>query len=358
MIKSAVISNFQSHKHTELEFHRGFNSIVGTTDSGKSAIYRALFWLKSNKATNFISFWNRKKDGTPIDPTQVKIEKEGHSISRIRTSSMNGYDVDGIVLEAIGRGEPPEQVTTALNMSDINFFSQHHPPFLLTKSPGEVASILNELIHLDDIDRVLGNINEIKLSTKKNLKQEIEKVAQLSKTIGSYAWLDSAKELLDRAESIEKDMISVDATIKQLDPCIIAYESNEELIQQHKTLVGKAAPLLLKLDSIQTELEEVVQKFAELDRVITSIDKIEASIASLKKIDATENIKECDAVVNELNAVSEELDDIVEWLEKYAQKERAIAELKQELAPWQEQLSAIPVCAECGRPMEECDDGD
>ena len=38
-IEKVILENFQSHKYTVLDFTKGLNSIVGPTDSGKTAIF-------------------------------------------------------------------------------------------------------------------------------------------------------------------------------------------------------------------------------------------------------------------------------------------------------------------------------
>ena len=49
MIEKLQIKNFQSHKDSTLEFSPGVNVIVGSSDSGKSAIIRGLRWLAYGK---------------------------------------------------------------------------------------------------------------------------------------------------------------------------------------------------------------------------------------------------------------------------------------------------------------------
>lgn len=51
-----LIENFQSHEQTEVFFTEGLNVFVGPSDSGKSAILRALRWVLYNepKGTDFI----------------------------------------------------------------------------------------------------------------------------------------------------------------------------------------------------------------------------------------------------------------------------------------------------------------
>ena len=44
MIDKIKIENIQSHKNTELNLSNGINVIVGSSNNGKSAILRALYW--------------------------------------------------------------------------------------------------------------------------------------------------------------------------------------------------------------------------------------------------------------------------------------------------------------------------
>ena len=75
MISGLLLKNFQSHKKTILHFHPGVNAIIGKSNSGKTAILRALYWIIYNRPSgiSFVSFWNRDKKGNPIEPTLAQI---------------------------------------------------------------------------------------------------------------------------------------------------------------------------------------------------------------------------------------------------------------------------------------------
>jgi DNA repair exonuclease SbcCD ATPase subunit len=48
-IKRLILENFQSHKYSEVDFAAGLNVIVGPSDTGKSAVIRALKWVLYNE---------------------------------------------------------------------------------------------------------------------------------------------------------------------------------------------------------------------------------------------------------------------------------------------------------------------
>jgi len=56
VVEKITIKNFQSHEETELQFSSGVNVIVGSSDSGKSAILRALKWVVQNKPSGTAFF--------------------------------------------------------------------------------------------------------------------------------------------------------------------------------------------------------------------------------------------------------------------------------------------------------------
>lgn len=49
MIKSIELKNIQSHENTRLDFDKGINVIVGSSNNGKSAILRGLYWARYNR---------------------------------------------------------------------------------------------------------------------------------------------------------------------------------------------------------------------------------------------------------------------------------------------------------------------
>lgn len=356
MIHDLVIKNFQSHKETSLAFDKGFNSIIGTTDSGKSAIYRSLYWLTFNKGANFISFWNRKKDGTPKEETSSTITLGEHSISRQRSPTLNAYVLDTQILEAVGRGDAPDSVVKTLNLSDINFFSQHNPPFLLTESAGKVAEILNELVHLSDIDRVLGNIDRIKRSTKRDLETETAREEKLLSDKEALSWVETAEPLLSSAKEAEAGLQEIERDLDSLSFCITKYKNATEYIDEMEQSISSISSLISTTDSIKTELEGVMAKYNELDKMMATFKKLDESIALLKTIDATRELEQCETVQRELEIITDDLADLTDWIRTYSAKNDVIGRIQNEYDSVNKELQAIPICSECGRPLEDCDE--
>lgn len=106
------IKNFQSHKDSHLDFHPGVDVIVGPSDSGKTAIIRALRWLVWNRPTGDAvrSWWG--------GDTEVSMSLPTSSISRIKGKE-NQYTLNGLVFKAIGT-DVPEEISKELKQTSIS----------------------------------------------------------------------------------------------------------------------------------------------------------------------------------------------------------------------------------------------
>ena len=198
MIKTLSISNFQSHRKSELVFVPGVNVIVGSSDSGKTAVLRALNWIVNNRSSGegFRSHWG--------GITEVVADFGGTIINRSRTDSKNLYQMDDQIYEAFGRGVP-EEVTDVINMTDLNAQRQLDAPFLLSKSSGEVAQILNESVNLSDIDRSLSTISGKVRGLNKDITDLKESLEEKEKELES---LDYVEDLEKRIASVETLLVS------------------------------------------------------------------------------------------------------------------------------------------------------
>ena len=206
-IQKIEICNFQSHKNTVLEFHKNTNVVIGSSDTGKTAILRALNWIVNNRpgGDNFRSSWG---GDTTVD---IKLEKE--IISR-KKGKENLYVISSnkgkqpLEFRAFGQ-DVPEPVKQLLNFSELNLQKQFDQPFLLSSSPGEVARYLNQIVNLDKIDIALANIGRTIRQETSNLRYNEGHLEELNEEIQEYNWLDEADGRLSVLENAEKEIISL-----------------------------------------------------------------------------------------------------------------------------------------------------
>jgi exonuclease SbcC len=356
MISSLSLKNFQSHQDTQLEFHPGFNAIVGSTDSGKSAIYRSIFWPYSNKATNFISFWNRKTDGTPKEETSATLKMKDLTLTRIRSPEKNGYILNGDLKEAIGRGGPPETVSQALNLSDINFFSQHNPPFLLTESAGKVAEMLNELIHLDAIDDILTKFDVKKRSTKQKVEQDKSEYETANASLAKLFWIKNASDFVEEMDALNVEIGGNSAVLTQLGNQIDLSHKTNERLEANVKIFTKLNTTIEEVTSILKDLEDCVAELNNLSTIMASINSLDKNLTKLKALDITGELEYCDTIKNELETLTEEFESLTNYIEKYGQRCKSIKNMGEQSKSLLESLPTS--CPTCGQSLDECEGED
>lgn len=345
MIKSVHLVNFQSHPDSYIEFHKGINSFIGTSNHGKSGILRGLIWVFQNRPRNpknFVSFWNRDKKGNPIDPTEVTIELEnGVKITRSVSSDFNGYRIakDGELIAELDRvdGDVPEEVSAYFNISEVNIQSQLDSHFLLRNTAGEVARFYNRIIHLDIIDRVLSEADSKKRELAQELKATDTLIKSLEKQVQAFDWLSTASELLAEAKEIDSVVNNTKEDIKNVGNLLSKLLASQETIES-LSFLSKAEKLLEKIEKIRAESREEKEALSNLELIIFDYKKqskiynqnnnpaIKDATDLIEKIDDLEKIHESDR--NNIKVLSELLINIKENEETAQKNKKEEARLK------------------------------
>jgi len=227
-----------------MEFVAGLNVIIGETDSGKSAILRALKWVLYNKpnGSGFRSSWGGE--------TRVSIYIDDNVLIRGRGTS-NYYQLNDTQLTAFG-SNVPEVVQQVTRFADINFQSQMDAPFLLSMSSGQVAQFLNEIASLSIIDTKLNSINSMVRSNTQNTTYIQEQQTELRNAIATYAYIEQAEMFVNKLEFVEHEIAQKNKLITQL-------ESVSQLFTRINTLRAAIIPA-----RIFNQIQENIRKIQEV----------------------------------------------------------------------------------------------
>lgn len=197
-IKSIQLNNFQAHGDLTVELSTGITTIKGPTDTGKSAILRALGWccLNSIAGDEFIKEGEKK---STVVVTTVGEEEFGETITRIRSAggAINTYEMGDSIYKAFGQGVP-EEIVAHLALAPINFQGQHDAPFWFAETAGEVSRQLNAIIDLSVIDSSLTYV-----ATKVRENQLQEKLCQ-ERLEAVVSELEELKPQHQRIEDFER----------------------------------------------------------------------------------------------------------------------------------------------------------
>ena len=249
MIKSLSIRNFQSHKATHLDFHSGVNVIVGESDSGKTAIIRALRLLVWNRpqGDSIRSNWGGR--------TKVEITTDIDTIARTKDTE-EAYKLNTLTFKAF-KTEVPEEIQQALNLTEINLQSQLDAPFLLSNSAGEVAAHFNRVAKLDKIDRGMQNINSWIKTLVSDIGYKQSSLSNAQKDLLAFEDLDKFEAEVEVLETMESRLTNKRANQAKLSGILNDLTQSDTNIQSY---AGK-----LEIDGILNEILKAIEGKKELE---------------------------------------------------------------------------------------------
>lgn len=319
MFTKIEIKNFQSHKNTVIDFNKGVNVICGETDNGKSAVVRAIRWVVENLPSGTDKI-NSKWNDNFKEPLSVKLYTEKGWVERIRDKNRNGYNISEngkelIKLNAIGKSVPLE-VKAFLNISDVNFQFQLDSLYLLSKTPGQASEYLNEIVHLDSIDKIMSLADSDKRQLNSEQKTVESDIKQLTEQLEGLKWVDEAETLYQRAKTLDDKCNEINNSCIELSNSLDSYKSLSSTIldlTEVKEIINEIEKLVLldftdlensittykELSNKGIDLSEVKELVSNIDSIIiTDTDELETSISQYKLL--VDNEKQISKEIQEL----------------------------------------------------------
>lgn len=289
-LEAVLIENFQAHEETKIRLDPGVNVFIGSSDSGKSSILRAIKWnlLNIPNGNSFCSFWSAN--------TSVKTKINGRIINRIRTKSKNTYHLGDKEFAAFGSGVPDEILDVHL-VRENNIQSQMDSPFLLSQSSGEVARLCNKAVNLELIDTVGKNIRSKLFETRQNKTFNTNALEEYEDKLNKFKNLDKMKAILDEAVLLKKEVDSCYNNFNKIKGHLDIIKDNMPLIKEMKknedklsiikeiedklSLKGEYEEKALRISHIMgkyTECSLAFKKYANIpakEEIISKIEDIE-----------------------------------------------------------------------------------
>jgi len=346
MINYLHIINFQSHKDTTLEFDPGVNIIIGPSDSGKTAILRALRWVCWNRPSgeSFRSHWGGS--------TEVHLTTE-LTVSRIR-GKKNTYEINGVELEAF-KSDVPTEVQECLKLEDVNLQRQLDSPFLLSSTPSEVAQYFNRVAKLDKIDtsnqKINGWIRDIGTDIKGKEKDILSKEEELKQ----FDYIEKLETKVEVLEQLEEDKISKGQAFTKLNQLISKIKDIEQTIIIESKILETEPIILSILNSYERkkEIEKRLDKICSLTDSIKNIRKEITTFDSLISVEDTlTNIITLIESKNSLEMRRNALEKLVSNIQYYTNNESLA---KREFSTLNEEYEKIfpDVCPLCGQKVKK-----
>jgi len=299
-LEKLELKDFQAHDELVVAFSPTITTIVGPSDSGKSAILRALRWtcLNDLAGDEFI------KEGAK--QTAVKLQIEGdHQIIRSKgttSSGHNTYKLDDREYRSFAQTVPSD-IAKALALSEINFQGQHDNPFWFSETAGEVSRRLNAVVDLSVIDQVLSSIAaEVRQATERKTISN-ERLAELREEFNLIKSQENRVVQFQALRDCQKAFVKADENCDRLAQTIERIRTGHDQARTHEERWASA-------QAAATACGEAVKHsvwYGQLSRLIDQIktnqaastpppdfksveDTFEEWRGSENKIDALDNI--------------------------------------------------------------------
>lgn len=291
MINSIELKNIQSHENTRLELDKGINCIVGSSNNGKSAILRGLYWARYNRPLGIdtlASHWALNKKGELTNEMSVIIENENGSICRKRTKTDNQYIVNGEILNVV-KSDVPAKVEQILKLSDTNIQRQLDAPFLLSETSGEVAKYFNHVVRLDIIDKVLTNAESSRRRTKADIEATEKIIKEQEQKKEKYDWLDSVEKLLQKWDTVKGNNDELKSQSESLQSELESFAENKQRVAKYVDVVAKKDKLE-NISALIKKTSEIEDLCGNLNDSLTTYKQLVCRLEKLKKVIALKKL--------------------------------------------------------------------
>jgi DNA repair exonuclease SbcCD ATPase subunit len=270
MFTKIKLHNFQNHRNLEISLSQ-ITTIVGESDSGKSAIVRAFQWLCLNllQGDSFISHGKKKCF------VQLEVLDYGQIVRR-KGSGINGYILkNDEERNAIGK-EVPQDIANILNIGEINIAAQHSPIFWFTLTPGQLAKELNSIADIAWLDRIMQASGSNLRKVQAELDVTANRVMLLEKSVKETEWVETANIALKSLESQQNDLQKTKVQLAKLTDII-------NTIIQFQSELKTATEIIKDFSILPSKYNEAIQQQAALQRLTVLIDSYPNITESLPK---------------------------------------------------------------------------
>lgn len=287
MIESLTIRNFQSHEKLTIKFDRRVTTIVGPTDSGKSAVVRALRWAATNRPSGeaFLQ--------TGAERVAVVLRVDGIQIKRTRGTGGNSYYCNGENFKAFG-SNVPDVVSQQLNLCDATFQQQHDAPFWFSLTAGDVSRQLNQIINLGVIDTTLSYLNSAVRSKSALALLTSDRVKAFRAEKRCLVYVPEMDEALREVQALEqyavdltREAASVAMAVREVSEYQTDHSRAANVAKRGVGVVGLGdawASLAAQADLLTQLVRDAERHTAEAKRIVPEPTALTALCQSVQKL--------------------------------------------------------------------------
>lgn len=368
------LENFQSISKASLEFVQGINIIVGQSNSGKSAILRAIKGavLNPSGSQKYI------KNGTKS--FNVNVEYEGNSIGWSRDSKSPKYTINGEEYLKVGGSNLQDVCPKSGFVLDergnlMNIESELELPFPFDKSNSELFKLFEKNIFCVSDSTAITKLikadedetNKHKDSTVYELdraKQKLSAIEELEQEIDLNKLIEGRNVLSNLINNSEKlkldinslsDMIGMGNVLKNSVPTV---EVDVDLQHAYSTLLADihnlneirgVGAILKTAPTASTPTVFNVNEYLELKDSVNQLNKIEEVISILRPLEGPTTR----VISDEYTSLRSSITSLQKLKEEALRLQKDIADNKDLITKLETEKTRFKVCPLCGGELNE-----
>lgn len=367
------LENFQSISKGSLEFVQGINIIVGQSNSGKSAILRAIKGavLNPNGSQKYI------QKGT--NGFKVNLEYEGNSIEWSRGAKSPKYVVNGEEYLKVGSSNLTDVLDKSGFVLDegknlMNIESELELPFPFDKNNSELFKLFEKNIFcISDSTAItkLIKADEEETARQKDIvendlnryKQKLQAVGELEKEVDLERLIEgrnSLADLLKKKDKLSLDIsslhgimsmqriLSKDIPAVYVDTDILhSYTTLQADIHKLKDIRGVGAVLSKEVPTASTPVE--IEPYIELREDLEKLKQAKEILSILSPLEAPTTR----VIDEEYISLRNDINELKRIQEQALRKKKDITLLESQIEDLRNTIASYKVCPLCGNSLGE-----
>lgn len=365
MLDSLTIKNFETHLNTKIDLHSGVNTIIGDSDEGKSGIVRAIRWNAANRPQGD-DYRNDKLDPKKKEDKLKKTEvgiayKDSGLVIRARDgvpSGINHYTINNEEPLRALRTDVPNEVQEVTRMKTVNIQGQHPSEqyFLLVDKPGQVAKQFNKVAGLTIMDKAISDINSQVRSCNHRISTAKEEIENKEKEVRELDWVPKAEKFFKKLKNFKDNLLlkkqELDSTKEQINLA----ESIDKKLQKWQG-TKKALKALSELEKEQQTILDQKNKLYDLSETISNIKLLDSELSNTT--DTTEALRTLKMLKIKKQRIKDKktkIKTIRQLIKQFKELEGALTIAEKEYKSYQEKFQIMKketICPTCGRTGNE-----
>lgn len=314
-INEIFVEGFQSHTNSHFNLGNGLNVITGPSDSGKTAIIRAVRWVAFNEPQGE-AFVNES-----VGHATVVIHLDnGIIISKHRRKGKTSYRIQtdpGDAGSVFEKSEVPEEVKQLLGITKqtfgdfvtaLNFAFQLEAPFLISETPSSGAKVLGKLAGTEAVDLAVKSVSKDTYAARQERLLAEKEIERLAGNLLEYLDVDDKVQQLKTAESLMEHIEELHKKKELLKEISHMYTSRKQ-----KYIAAWEIEKRLEDVPVLIQILEQTEKDQQRLQTLLDLQKRYESLSTAKKT-LTETLKQFDGLVE----VSNLLQDSTKFEERYS----------------------------------------